>query len=88
VQGLLRELAARCADAPQRRAAVLALGEALSARSMHEDAGVAFAAAGRLEAALASYRSAGAWQMAMAVAGGRAWLCSQKSCPRLQDRST
>ena len=74
MQGLLRELAARCADTPQQRAAVLAaLGEALSARSMHEDAGVAFAAAGRLEAALASYRSAGAWQMAMAVAGWRGW---------------
>jgi hypothetical protein len=84
VQGLLRELAARCADAPQRRAAALAaLGEALSARSMHEDAGVAFAAAGQLDAALESYRSAGAWQMAMAVAGGQLWLCCQHTSPRV-----
>ena len=76
MQGLLRELVAQCADAPQQRAAALAaLGEALSQRSMHEDAGVAFAAAGQLEAALASYRSASAWQMAMALAGGHVWLC-------------
>ena len=61
---------ARCAEAPQQRATALAaLGQALSLRSMHEDAGVAYAAAGQLEAALASYRSAGAWQMAMALAG-------------------
>lgn len=48
-----------------------ALGEALSLRSLHEDAAVAYAAAGRLEDALQSYRAAGSFQMALALAGVR-----------------
>lgn len=69
-QGLLRELLALCGDAAGQKAAVLtALGQSLSARNLHEDAGVAFVAAGRLEAALNSYRAGGAFQMALALAG-------------------
>lgn len=73
-KGLLRDLLALCKGDDAQRAAVLsALGESLSLRNMHEDAGVAFAAAGKLESALKCYRAAGAWQMALALAGRLGW---------------
>lgn len=72
MQGLLRDLLALCkGDDAQRVAVLSALGGSLSLRNMHEDAGVAFVAAGKLEAALECYRAAGAWQMALALAGKR-----------------
>ena len=71
MQGLLRELLSLCpADAPERQATVLrAVGASLSERSMHEDAAVAFVAAGDLRAALQSYRAGGCWRMVLALAG-------------------
>ena len=71
MQGLLRELLSLCpADGAELRATVLmAIGASLSMRSMHEDAAVAFVAAGDLRAALQSYRAGGHWRMVMALAG-------------------
>ncbi len=71
LQGLLRELLSLCpADRADRRATVLrAMGASLSQRSMHEDAAVAFVAAGDLHEALHSYRAGGHWRMVMALAG-------------------
>ena len=41
---------------------------------MHEDAAVAFLAAGDLPAALQSYRAGGHWRMVLALAGARRWV--------------
>ena len=70
-QGLLRELLSLCpADRSEQRSTVLrAVGASLRERSMHEDAAVAFVAAGDLRAALQSYRAGGHWRMVMALAG-------------------
>ena len=71
LQGLLRELLSLCpADRADWRATVLhAIGSSLTKRSMHEDAAVAFVAAGDLREALHSYRAGGHWRMVMALAG-------------------
>ena len=53
----------------KRRAVLTALAEALTARSLHEDAAVAHLAAGSVPEALESYRSGGCYQMALALAG-------------------
>lgn len=66
----MRELLALCGENPIHRKVVLvAYGETLLDRSMNEDAGVVFVAAGELERAVAAYRAAGAWRMALALAG-------------------
>ena len=79
LQGLLRELLALCGDNEAwRRAVLLALGDALSLRSLHEDAAVAFVAADELEKALLAYRAGGAFQMALALAGVQ--IISSPSC--------
>lgn len=57
------------------------LGEALSARSLHQDAAVAYAAAGRVEDALECYRAAGSFQMALALAGVRCTTVLTHICP-------
>lgn len=53
----------------QWKPAAAAYASTLSQRNMHEDAAVAFLAAKLPEQALASYRAAGQWQMAFALAG-------------------
>ncbi len=70
---MLRELLSLCpAGRGEQRPTVLrAIGASLSERSMHEDAAVAFVAAGDLRAALQSYRAGGHWRMVMALAGER-----------------
>ena len=70
VQGLLRELLhAVGTDTAKRRATLAALGSSLGGKGRHEDAAVAFAAAGDLRAAATQYQSAGEWEMALALAG-------------------
>ena len=73
-QGLLRELMKLVEkDESQWKLAAEAHAGVLSQRNMHEDAAVAYLAAKLPEQALASYRAAGQWQMAFALAG--------KDCP-------
>ncbi len=70
MQGLLRELMKQVEkNEGQWKAAAEAYAATLSKRNMHEDAAVAFLAAKLPEQALASYRSAGQWHMAFALAG-------------------
>ena len=52
-------------DDPRRSLVLEAYGGTLEAERKHEDAGVAYLAAGRLEKALQAYRSAGQWRVAM-----------------------
>ena len=71
VQGLLRDLLGSLAEGDARRARVLAAyGEQLAGRSLREDAGLAFLAAGDCTAALQQYAQAGQWRMALTLAGG------------------
>lgn len=56
-------------DAGQWKQAAAAYAGTLSQRNMHEDAAVSYLAAKLPEQALASYRAAGQWQMAFALAG-------------------
>ena len=70
LQGLLRELLhAVGEDSAKRKATLGALGSSLSGKGRHEDAAVAYAAAGDLQAAATQYQSAGEWQMSLAMAG-------------------
>ena len=72
LQGLLRELLALCPEPGERHNTVLrALAAALSGRNMHEDAGMALAAAGELAGALEAYRAGGQWRMALVLAGAQ-----------------
>lgn len=61
----------RCDDERRRRrrAVLVAMAEQLSARSLHDDAAMAYLAAEDLVAALGAYRSGGSFQMALALAG-------------------
>lgn len=69
-QGSLRELMKLVEkDESQWKLAAEAHAGLLSQRNMHEDAAVAYLAAKLPEQALASYRAAGQWQMAFALAG-------------------
>ena len=64
------ELLAKIHPEPKKRQPVLrALGQDLRERSMHEDAAMAFVAAGDADEALLQYQAAGQWQMALALAG-------------------
>lgn len=54
--------------AEQRAAVHAAAGEELETRGKHEDAALAFVAAGDLEKALRAYRLAGAWRQALGLA--------------------
>lgn len=55
--GLLRPLLQLCRDSPACHTSVLvALGQQLKAQRRHEDAAVAFMAAGKLEQAVDAYR--------------------------------
>ena len=56
------------ADDPRRALTLEAYGEALEAKRKHEDAGVAFLAAGLPEKALQAYRAAGQWRVALMLA--------------------
>lgn len=71
LQGLLLELLALVPEdqLQQRGAVLLALGSSLKARGLHEDAAVAFLAAGDDDQALLQYQASGQWQMAFAMAG-------------------
>ena len=70
MQGLLLELLSLVPNSPAKRKPVLsALGNDLRERGLHEDAAVAFMAAGDDTQALLQYQAAGQWQMALAMAG-------------------
>jgi elongator complex protein 1 len=69
--GLLRSLLSLLKDdhlADMRRAVHAALGDDLESRNRHEDAALAYVAAGDGEKALRSYRLAGQWRPAMTLA--------------------
>ena len=67
--GLLRLLLQLTRDNHELRALVhLAAGEELEGRGKHEDAALAFVAAGDLEKALRAYRLAGQWRQALGLA--------------------
>eukprot|EP00887_Chlorella_sp_A99_P002271 scaffold10.g2271.t1 len=56
-----------------RLRALEAYAEALEAKNMPEDAGLAYLAAGLPERAVAAYAAAGEWRIALALAGRRGW---------------
>ena len=67
--GLLRALVRLTGGRPVlRRAAHAALGEGLEVAGRHEDAALAFVAAGDLERAMRAYRLASQWRPALALA--------------------
>ncbi|KAK9785260.1 hypothetical protein WJX73_010410 [Symbiochloris irregularis] len=69
-RGLLLDLLGMVPGQAEKRHPMLrALAESLRERGMHEDAAVAYAAAGEHGAALLQYQAAGQWQMALALAG-------------------
>lgn len=68
-RGLLRHLLSLCSPEDPRRLQVLdAYGDSLEADRKHEDAGVAYLAAGQAAKALQSYRAASQWRMVFVLA--------------------
>ncbi|KAK9808650.1 hypothetical protein WJX72_001296 [[Myrmecia] bisecta] len=73
-KGLLRELLHLVDSDPAKRRVVLGVqAEVLAECSRHEDAALAYLAAGRHDQALEQYRAAGQWRMVFSLAGRLGW---------------
>ncbi|KAL4852847.1 Elongator complex protein 1 [Chlorella vulgaris] len=55
-----------------------AYAEALEAKNLQEDAGLAYIAAGQLDDAVRAYRAAGQWRMCFALAAKAGWSAEQQ----------
>lgn len=66
---LLRTLLTLCTCDEQKRATYMVYGQVLESRNKHEDAALAYLAAGLETEAQRAYRAAGQWRMTLALAG-------------------